>query len=234
MKRIILSAVVLIVIVSALAWVTTANTARHATLISDKADYHPGETVKLTGTGWQPGEKVAIVMVVDPLTHGAITLNAVADDAGKLTNSLYVVQRSDINVTFTVIARGDKGSIARTTFTDHEYITSVTITPTGAGTVTSTGTGTNISCPSTCAGDWSGGNAVTITATANSGYFFSGWSTTGVAVCSGSTNPCSFTAATGTNDTTLTATFVSNNKRKGQTIVGQLESIKGEVAPRGL
>jgi hypothetical protein len=237
MKRIILSAVVLVVIVSALAWVAKANTARHATLISDKPDYHPGETVKLTGTGWQPGEKVAIVMVVDPLTHGAITLNAVADDAGNVTNSLYVVQRSDINVTFNVTAKGDKGSTAQMTFTDHATIT---INIVGTGTVTSTGGDQgNLNCTTgnsgTCSQYYSGGDSVTLTAAPISSTFGSWATTSGTTYCSGTTTPCGpFSISNGSsNDSSITVTFVSK-KRKGQTIVGQLESIKGEAAPRGL
>jgi hypothetical protein len=253
MKRIILSVVVLVVIGSVLAWVAKANTARHATLISDKPDYHPGETVKLTGAGWQPSERVTIVMSVDPITHGAITLNAVADDAGKLTNSLYVVQRSDLNVTFTVTARGDKDSTAQATFTDHYNTTdlhfgvSPVATGNSVGVVdTPSGGFTPASCTAaSCAqtSSTTGGDVLQFTATAGSGYVFSSWTATygGTApspnTCTNgsTTNPCSLTVPNNSGNTaTVTATFVSNNKRKGQTIVGQLESIKGEVAQRGI
>ena len=88
----------------------TRSAGNAATITSDKPDYHPGQIVTLTGTGWKPGELVTIVMVVDPVTHASVTLTAVADDAGNFTNHSYVVQRSDVNVTFTVNAAGDKGS----------------------------------------------------------------------------------------------------------------------------
>src|SRR5688500_15852079 len=31
-----------------------------ATVTTDKDDYHPGDTVKITGTGWLPGEVVRL------------------------------------------------------------------------------------------------------------------------------------------------------------------------------
>src|SRR5687767_12912282 len=32
-----------------------------ATVMTDKRDYYPGDTVEITGSGWQPGETVTIV-----------------------------------------------------------------------------------------------------------------------------------------------------------------------------
>src|SRR5437016_12804387 len=42
-----------------------------ATVKTDAADYAPGTTVTITGTGWQPGETVTLSMVESPLidTH---------------------------------------------------------------------------------------------------------------------------------------------------------------------
>ena len=31
-------------------------------VITDKPDYYPGDTVKITGTGWLPGETVRLVI----------------------------------------------------------------------------------------------------------------------------------------------------------------------------
>ena len=88
------------------------------TLTSDKPDYRPGQTVTLTGRGFQPGESVTMVLVDSPPNHDPVYLTAVADGAGNFTNSDYVVQESDLDVIFTVTATGDTGSMAQTTFTD--------------------------------------------------------------------------------------------------------------------
>ena len=68
----------------------------------------------------------------------------------------------------------------------------VTITPAGAGTITSSPAG--ITCPGTCSGSFPDNSSVTLTASANQGGSFAGWSGDG---CSG-TNACviTFTAAT--------------------------------------
>lgn len=98
------------------------------TLSSDKPDYHPGEIVTLTGAGWKPGETVRMEMSVVPRTHGDVTLTSVADADGNFTNSDYVVQGSDLNVTFTVISAGTTSELrAQTlTFTDTATVTTAT------------------------------------------------------------------------------------------------------------
>ncbi len=99
------------------------------TLTSNKADYQPGDTVTLTGTGWAPRELVTLVMTVEPATHGPVTLTSMTDRNGKFTNSGYVVQQSDLGVRFHVTATGGRSRLtALTTFTDRIG------TPVGIGT----------------------------------------------------------------------------------------------------
>ncbi len=71
-------------------------------------------------------------------------LTAVADASGNITNSEYVVQETDLGVTFLLTATGQtSGYTAQTTFTDS--VTSVTITsPTGGSPVTVTALPTTI------------------------------------------------------------------------------------------
>jgi len=38
-----------------------------ATLTSDKPDYQPGDTLRLSGSGWQPGETVSFHFVETPV-----------------------------------------------------------------------------------------------------------------------------------------------------------------------
>src|SRR5262245_42544052 len=50
----------------------SSATSNGATFTTDKDDYSPGETVNLTGTGWQPGDALAIHLTVDPQTHDPV------------------------------------------------------------------------------------------------------------------------------------------------------------------
>jgi hypothetical protein len=88
------------------------------TISTDKLDYTPGQTALITGTAWQPGETVDIVMHEDPHTHTERRLSVVADGEGKISGS-YFVEQHDSNVHFVVGAKGlTSGWTAQTAFTD--------------------------------------------------------------------------------------------------------------------
>jgi hypothetical protein len=88
-----------------------------ATVKTDKADYAPGETVSISGSGWQPGETVTLSFVESPLldTHGPFT--ATADSSGNIANIDLVPDAHDVNVLFYLTATGSV-SQAQTTFAD--------------------------------------------------------------------------------------------------------------------
>ncbi|MEK6320345.1 MAG: HYR domain-containing protein [Acidobacteriota bacterium] len=89
-----------------------------ATVTTDKTDYVPGETAIITGSGWFVGETVKLTLHRDNGTDDTI-LTAVADADGNFTNSEYVIQDSDLGVTFLLTAVGQtSGFTAQTTFTD--------------------------------------------------------------------------------------------------------------------
>ena len=100
---------------------------------------------------------------------------------------------------FTYLVSGCGSSYHRNTPPTPTYQLSVVTKGTGGGTVTSSPAGIN--CGSTCMAGFSTGTAIKLTATANSGSVFAGWS----GACSG-TSTCSidFTA-----DASVTATFNS-------------------------
>src|SRR5581483_4967523 len=79
----------------------------------------------------------------------------------------------------------------------------LTITPpdSGSGTVVSSPDGIN--CPGTCSANFTSGTKIALTATAGTGYFFTGWQGS----CSG-TNACTLTI---TAATTVGATFTIGN-----------------------
>src|SRR5437016_2381348 len=90
-----------------------------ATVATDKPDYAPGETVVITGSGWEPGETVVLVLQEDPAIDADLQLTAFADENGDIVNTDFIVDVFDIGVSFTLTATGtSSGLAATTTFTD--------------------------------------------------------------------------------------------------------------------
>jgi len=85
---------------------------------TNKSDYYPGETVIITGSGWQPGENVTLTIVEsdnDAPWHSQVT----ADNSGNIYSATFVILTHDIGVSFTLTATGSSSSqTALTTFTD--------------------------------------------------------------------------------------------------------------------
>ena len=115
-----------------------------ATIKTDRDDYAPGETVTMTGTGWEPGETVSLVLheVNNPDPHEDRVLSAVADSWGRILNTAFAPEEHDLGIRFYLIATGAK-SKAQMTFTDS--VTNVTITaPTTATPITVTSLPANV------------------------------------------------------------------------------------------
>jgi hypothetical protein len=93
---------------------------RFATIRTDKDDYAPGETVVITGTGWQPGEEVTLLLqeVQHPLSHEDRTFTAVADANGNIFNSEFAPEEHDLGVRFYLTAFNSSGLVAQATFLD--------------------------------------------------------------------------------------------------------------------
>ncbi len=88
-----------------------------ATVKTDQADYAPGSVVTITGSGWQPGETVALTLVESPLLDTHPPMTAVADANGNIFNNQFSPDFHDISVRFYLIAVGSQ-SQAQNTFTD--------------------------------------------------------------------------------------------------------------------
>ncbi len=95
-----------------------------ATVQSDKDDYSPGETVVLSGRGWQPGETVTLRLQEAPATHGEVLMTAVADASGNIFHAGYEVEPHDIGVRYLLTASGSR-SQAQTSFTDGNLASSI-------------------------------------------------------------------------------------------------------------
>jgi hypothetical protein len=105
--------------------VVTSNSP--ATVTTDQTDYHPGETVTITGSGWLAGETVQLTLQRDNGAANTV-LTAVADADGNFTNSEYVCQDTDADVSFILTAVGQtSGYVAETTFTDAANVGSISV-----------------------------------------------------------------------------------------------------------
>jgi len=101
-----------------------------ATVKTDHLDYAPGETVTITGSGWEPLEAVTLVLHEEPTVHEDRVLTASADAGGNIFNDQFQPETHDAGARFYLTASGGR-SQAQTTFTDadtREY--SATISPT--------------------------------------------------------------------------------------------------------
>src|SRR5262249_50358844 len=88
-----------------------------ATIRTDQADYSPGTTVTITGSGWQPFESVALVLLEYPLLDTHPLHDATADANGNIVNTEFSPDAHDVDVRFYLTAYGT-ASQAQTTFTD--------------------------------------------------------------------------------------------------------------------
>ena len=61
---------------------------RFATLKTDQEYYDPGDVVAVTGSGWQSGENVALMVHESPKRHADRTLNVKADASGKIETEI--------------------------------------------------------------------------------------------------------------------------------------------------
>src|ERR671921_1516208 len=100
----------------ALAQDSTVSTSAAPTIQSDLPDYAPGDTVTLTGSGWQPGESVHINVNDDQAQTWSRDVDVTADASGNITDQF---QLPDWFVAvYRATATGATSGTATTTFTD--------------------------------------------------------------------------------------------------------------------
>jgi hypothetical protein len=99
------------------------------TISSDKVDYAPGETVTLTGAGWQPAEAVHVFVIgADPNDQNwTYEADPVASEAGDFAVQLQLPDWFVAN--YSVAATGASGSSATTTFTDANFMFDAAVYP---------------------------------------------------------------------------------------------------------
>ncbi|HLO06959.1 MAG TPA: kelch repeat-containing protein, partial [Terriglobales bacterium] len=99
------------------------------TVKTDAADYAPGSTVTITGSGWQPGETVMLTLVESPLIDTHPSMTAIADGNGNILNNQFSPDVHDVNLRFYLTAVGSQSGLqAQNTFTDSVNVHDATIT----------------------------------------------------------------------------------------------------------
>src|SRR6266403_1176659 len=112
----VLGAVLVLVGLIASSQLHLAQVTAGSTVTTDKNDYAPGETVAISGSGWIPGQPVAL-HIDESDSDLPWDSSATPDAAGNISNSDFVIQTNDIGVLFTLTAT--QGSVTATTqFTD--------------------------------------------------------------------------------------------------------------------
>ena len=85
----------------------SANTSCLPTIKADKTNYSPEQAITITGSCWQPGATLAIVMKQDPDDHGAspIALDpSVVQPDGTFSNATFAPKNNDVSATFYLTA----------------------------------------------------------------------------------------------------------------------------------
>ena len=180
-----------------------------ATVSTDKEDYTPGDTVAVSGAGWEPGETVSLLFheEVSPPIHPDETLSAVADEQGHIFNREYGIDSTDIGIRFTLTATGQtSGRSAQATFTDNKVL-DVAFAGGGLGTVTG-GDPNGINCPTDCTESVDNNANITLTATPAVGSTIGTWSVLGGAInivgCTTGSSSCAFNMNNKAIDVTVT------------------------------
>jgi hypothetical protein len=81
----------------------TATSEDGLSIVTDKDDYAPGDTVWFTGAGWASGDTLDIVLTDDPTLDSHQWSVEIRED-GTFRDSTYVVDTEDLGVTFTLTA----------------------------------------------------------------------------------------------------------------------------------
>jgi hypothetical protein len=99
-----------------------------ASITTDKNDYAPGQIVTITGSGFQPNERVNIYFHEFPEEYPDIFLSATANQQGNFVIAEFAPQQIDIGRIFTLTAIGQSsGVVAQTAFKDDNVQNNVTV-----------------------------------------------------------------------------------------------------------
>jgi hypothetical protein len=75
---------------------------------TDKEEYQPGDTVKITEAGWWPGEVVHIHFTENPKNHPDHNYHVESDEEGRFIHAELAVEEDHLGVHFTFTATGQE------------------------------------------------------------------------------------------------------------------------------
>ena len=183
-----------------------------AVISTDKGDYSPGETAGISGSGF--AANAAITIVVTGPDDSTNTLSATTDTSGDFTTSYLL---DDTTGTYNVAATDESGNSASRRFTVTAATTSSTTAATQYEVVFAqdpSGAGSTIPSESAL---YDAGYVISISATPNSGYMFSGWGVSDALsiTIAGASSPS--TTATINGHGTITANFSPTTMKPAET-----------------
>ncbi|HZI89981.1 MAG TPA: HYR domain-containing protein, partial [Candidatus Polarisedimenticolia bacterium] len=113
---------------------SASHAAAQATLTTDKADYYPGEVAILTGSGFAPGEEVAIQVLHHDATPDSGEAHAAwsvaADESGSFTTDWVVCGDDCLGSSLLATADGQTSGLhAEVAFTDSPKVGAVVVGP---------------------------------------------------------------------------------------------------------
>ncbi len=96
-------------------------------LSTSKDDYHPGEYVVVTGSGFLPGEAVSLTFNETPYQHPDNVLLTTANQNGEIYNDQFLIDDQDLGASFNLVAKGlTSGYTSNYYFTDSAGVTAAT------------------------------------------------------------------------------------------------------------
>ncbi|HEX5041663.1 MAG TPA: Ig-like domain repeat protein [Candidatus Polarisedimenticolaceae bacterium] len=117
----------------------SAEAYRFATVWTDQDDYAPGTIVTMSGSGWEPGETVSLVLKDGRCTPRVFS--SVADADGRIVNQDFSPEHHDIGIRFWLTATGSR-SEAHTTFLDSPKVGALSVSASSPATVNQGGSAT--------------------------------------------------------------------------------------------
>jgi hypothetical protein len=88
-----------------------ARALRNVTMQTDKSDYQTGEVIVITGSGWDPGETVTLLLQEEPKIHADRKVSVVADAFGAIFDNQFTQDAHDKPVAFRLIAKGESSGL---------------------------------------------------------------------------------------------------------------------------
>src|SRR6266508_1930150 len=89
-----------------------ANADRSVFVQTDKTEYARGEVIVVTGSGWDPGEAVTLLLHEEPAAHADRRVTVIADASGNIFDNQFMQDAHDRGVMLQLTARGRNSGLS--------------------------------------------------------------------------------------------------------------------------